>query len=129
MGPSAGFRIIEFAGIGPGPMCAMLLADMGATVLRLDRPTKSNLGIERPERFKPHTRIFYCGFLRGLAEFSTKFAVAQKCIHARHEGAPIMGIGGLVISMFLSLAVALCVNYFLPFARTQSLRKHPERSA
>ncbi|SEC07973.1 alpha-methylacyl-CoA racemase [Rhizobiales bacterium GAS191] len=51
MGPLAGFRVVEFAGIGPGPMCAMLLADMGATVLRLDRPTVSNLGIERPERF------------------------------------------------------------------------------
>jgi alpha-methylacyl-CoA racemase len=51
MGPLAGFRIIEFAGIGPGPMCAMLLADMGATVLRLDRPTQTGLGIERPENF------------------------------------------------------------------------------
>jgi alpha-methylacyl-CoA racemase len=51
VGPLAGFRILEFAGIGPGLMCAMLLADMGATVLRLDRPTSSNLGIERPERF------------------------------------------------------------------------------
>jgi alpha-methylacyl-CoA racemase len=51
MGPLAGFRIIEFAGIGPGPMCAMLLADMGATVLRLDRPAQAGLGIERPENF------------------------------------------------------------------------------
>jgi alpha-methylacyl-CoA racemase len=51
MGPLAGYRIVEFAGIGPGPFCAMLLADMGATVLRLDRPTVANLGIERPERF------------------------------------------------------------------------------
>jgi alpha-methylacyl-CoA racemase len=32
-------------------MCAMLLADMGATVLRLDRPTQTGLGIERPENF------------------------------------------------------------------------------
>jgi alpha-methylacyl-CoA racemase len=37
MGPLTGYKIIELAGIGPGPMCAMLLADLGADVLRIDR--------------------------------------------------------------------------------------------
>jgi alpha-methylacyl-CoA racemase len=37
-GPLAGLRVLELAGIGPGPFCAMLLADQGATVLRVDRP-------------------------------------------------------------------------------------------
>ena len=36
-GPLTGYRIIEIAGIGPGPFCAMLLADMGADVIRVDR--------------------------------------------------------------------------------------------
>ena len=36
-GPLAGYRIIEIAGIGPGPFCAMMLADMGADVVRVDR--------------------------------------------------------------------------------------------
>ena len=36
-GPLAGVRIVEFAGIGPAPHCAMLLADMGAEVLRIER--------------------------------------------------------------------------------------------
>ena len=36
-GPLAGIRVVEFAGIGPGPHCAMLLSDMGAEVLRIDR--------------------------------------------------------------------------------------------
>ena len=36
-GPLAGFRIVEFAGIGPGPFACMLLADMGAEVITLDR--------------------------------------------------------------------------------------------
>ncbi len=36
-GPLAGLKIIEFAGIGPGPFCAMLLSDMGAEVIRIDR--------------------------------------------------------------------------------------------
>lgn len=38
MGPLNGYRIIEFAGIGPGPFCGMMLADMGAEVIRVDRP-------------------------------------------------------------------------------------------
>ncbi|SDR82238.1 alpha-methylacyl-CoA racemase [Halopseudomonas litoralis] len=37
-GPLAGLRVLEFAGIGPGPHCAMQLADMGADVLRIERP-------------------------------------------------------------------------------------------
>lgn len=38
MGPLAGFRIVEIAGIGPGQYCGMLLADMGADVIRVARP-------------------------------------------------------------------------------------------
>lgn len=37
MGPLTGIKVIEVAGIGPGPFCAMMLADMGADVLRVDR--------------------------------------------------------------------------------------------
>ena len=37
-GPLAGINIIEFAGIGPGPFCGMMLADQGATVTVLHRP-------------------------------------------------------------------------------------------
>jgi alpha-methylacyl-CoA racemase len=37
MGPLHGIKIIELAGIGPGPFCAMMLADMGADVIRVDR--------------------------------------------------------------------------------------------
>ena len=37
MGPLVGVRILEIAGIGPGPFAAMLLSDMGAEVLRIDR--------------------------------------------------------------------------------------------
>ena len=36
-GPLAGTKIIELAGIGPGPFCAMMLSDMGAEVIRVDR--------------------------------------------------------------------------------------------
>ena len=37
-GPLNGLTFIELAGIGPGPFCGMMLADMGATVIRIDRP-------------------------------------------------------------------------------------------
>jgi alpha-methylacyl-CoA racemase len=45
MGPLAGFRIIEMAGIGPAPFAAMLFADMGAEVIRVDRREATDLGI------------------------------------------------------------------------------------
>src|SRR5580704_18141649 len=51
MGPLAGFKIVEMAGIGPAPMCAMLLADLGATVLRVDRQQPSDLGLPGDARF------------------------------------------------------------------------------
>lgn len=38
MGPLQGVRIVEMTGIGPGPFCAMLLADLGAEVVSIDRP-------------------------------------------------------------------------------------------
>ena len=36
-GPLSGLRILELASIGPGPYCAMLLSDLGAEVVRIDR--------------------------------------------------------------------------------------------
>lgn len=43
MGPLKGLRVVEFAGLGPGPFAAMLLADMGADVVRLERSQGDNL--------------------------------------------------------------------------------------
>lgn len=48
MGPLQGIRVIEMAGIGPGPFCAMMLADMGADVLRVDRKTANALPVDDP---------------------------------------------------------------------------------
>ncbi len=45
MGPLAGYRIVEMAGIGPAPFAAMLLADMGAEVIRVDRREAADLGL------------------------------------------------------------------------------------
>ena len=43
-GPLSGTKVIEIAGIGPGPFCAMMLADMGAEVVRIDRRSSAGEG-------------------------------------------------------------------------------------
>jgi alpha-methylacyl-CoA racemase len=47
-GPLHGVRIVEIAGIGPGPFCGMMLADMGADVIRVDRPAGRAAGTGQP---------------------------------------------------------------------------------
>ncbi len=51
MGPLAGYKIVEMGGIGPGPMCALLLADMGAEVIRVDRMQETGLGVHTDPKF------------------------------------------------------------------------------
>ena len=51
MGPLQGFKIVEIAGIGPGQMCGMLLADMGAQIIRIDRPVDGDLGLQLPTKY------------------------------------------------------------------------------
>jgi len=46
-GPLAGIRVLEFESIGPAPFAGMLLADMGADVLVIDRPATTDLGLKR----------------------------------------------------------------------------------
>lgn len=46
MGPLTGLRVVEMADIGPAPFCAMLLADMGAEVIRIDRTARGDLGLD-----------------------------------------------------------------------------------
>jgi len=56
MGPLEGLKIIELAGIGPGPFCAMMLADMGAEVIRIDRAPVKPPREGRPHRFAVNNR-------------------------------------------------------------------------
>jgi alpha-methylacyl-CoA racemase len=51
MGPLTGIKVVELAGIGPGPMCAMLLADLGADVIRVDRLEAADLGIDSGRQY------------------------------------------------------------------------------
>jgi alpha-methylacyl-CoA racemase len=52
MGPLEGVKIVEFTGIGPSPLAAMMLADMGAAIIRIDRAGPTDLGIPMPEKFE-----------------------------------------------------------------------------
>jgi len=56
MGPLEGIRIIEMAGIGPAPFCGMMLADMGAEVIRIDRREKADLGLDRGPAYEVMNR-------------------------------------------------------------------------
>jgi alpha-methylacyl-CoA racemase len=51
MGPLQGLKVIEMAGIGPSQLCGMLLADMGADVIRIRRPGESDPGVAIPDQF------------------------------------------------------------------------------
>ncbi len=66
MGPLAGIRVVEFAGIGPGPFTAMLLSDMGAEVIRIDR---------KGGRSPHHTEITYRGRKAVALDMKTPEAV------------------------------------------------------
>ena len=56
MGPLQGLRVIELASIGPVPMCGMLLADLGADIVRVDRLQNSGLGVAMAPRFDINAR-------------------------------------------------------------------------
>lgn len=66
MGPLKGFKIIEIAGIGPGQFAGMLLADMGANVLRIDRPVKEE------QIFAAHARFNLMNRSRPLINLDLK---------------------------------------------------------
>src|ERR1700740_2212488 len=48
-GPLSGLRVVELAGIGPGPHAAMILGDLGADVVRIERPRRGG-GAPAPRR-------------------------------------------------------------------------------
>ena len=56
MGPLNGLRVIEFASIGPVPLAGMLLSDLGADLVRIDRLEPSGLGVAQDKRFDVNAR-------------------------------------------------------------------------
>lgn len=52
MGPLSGLKVVELGGIGPAPFCCMMLADMGADVIRVDRTADVDIGLQSAPEFK-----------------------------------------------------------------------------
>ncbi|MFH8469415.1 CaiB/BaiF CoA transferase family protein [Streptomyces sp. NPDC017991] len=106
-GPLTGVRVVELAGIGPGPFAAMLLADLGADVVRVDRPGGGSLaidpaydvtnrnkrsvivglkaadGAERVLALVERADILVEGFRPGVAE---RLGIGPEACHARNPG-------------------------------------------
>ena len=88
-GPLAGFRIVEFAGIGPGPFACMMLADMGAEVVTLDRVgARKNLkSVAGRGRKVVETRPQGQGFDRAGARSAGQRRRADRRLSSRRDGA------------------------------------------
>ncbi len=56
MGPLVGFKIIELAGIGPAPFCGMMLSDMGAEVIQVNRVSGTAPGVHLPRQYNVLSR-------------------------------------------------------------------------
>lgn len=103
-GPLSGLKVIELAGIGPGPFCGMLLSDMGADVLRIDRPGSNartdaqtdvdgrgrrviELDLKRPEAIATvlalceSADVIFEGYRPGVAE---RLGLGPEAVHARN---------------------------------------------
>jgi alpha-methylacyl-CoA racemase len=107
-GPLSGVKVIEIAGIGPGPFCGMLLADLGADVVRVDRPGGGGFalvpaaedllnrgkrsiiadlatpdGVQTVLSLVEHADILFEGFRPGVAE---RLGIGpEPCLHRRPQ--------------------------------------------
>ena len=84
MGPLQGLRVIELASIGPGPMCCMLLADLGADVVRVDRLEPSGLGVAMEPRHDVNARG------RRSVALDLKSAAGRAAVLRLLEGADVL---------------------------------------
>ena len=75
MGPLHGLRIVELFCIGPGPFAGMLLSDMGADILRIDRPQEPQLAIPTINIARYGAIVVQCNLIwRSQPESRTCFA-------------------------------------------------------
>ncbi len=114
MGPLAGLKILEFEAIGPGPFCGMMLADMGADVLLIDRPDDPRLGLGRDRWFDVMLR----GRRSATLDLKTKNGVEAACELAGRADAIIEGFRpGVMERLGLGPDVLLARNPKLVYGR------------
>lgn len=111
-GPLAGLRVVELAGVGPGPHAAMILADLGADVVRIDRPGGQQLG--RPDASDPMLR----GRRRVDANLKTESGRETLLRLVRHADVLLEGYRpGVAERLGVGPAECLAVNPRLVYAR------------
>ncbi len=114
MGPLAGLKILEFEAIGPGPFCGMMLADMGAEVLLIDRPDDPRLGFGRDRWFDVMLR----GRRSATLDLKSKGGVAAALELAGRADAIIEGFRpGVMERLGLGPDVLLAKNPQLVYGR------------
>jgi len=114
MGPLAGLRILEFEAIGPGPFCGMMLADMGADVLLIDRPDDPRLGFGRDRWFDVMMR----GRRSATLDLKSKSGIAAALELAGKADALIEGFRpGVMERLGLGPKVLLAKNPRLVYGR------------
>jgi alpha-methylacyl-CoA racemase len=114
MGPLAGVRVLEFEAIGPGPFCGMMLADMGADVLLVDRPSDPGLGFER----KRAHEVTFRGRRSVTLDLKAKDGAAAAVMLAQRADALIEGFRpGVMERLGLGPDVLLAANPKLVYGR------------
>lgn len=114
MGPLAGIKIVEMAGIGPGPMCAMLLADLGATIIRIDRVEPAQLGLPKP----PGTNLVLRGRPTVRLDLKSRAGIAHALDLVRSADALIEGFRpGVMERLGLGPDACHAVNTRLVYGR------------
>ncbi|WP_422769282.1 CaiB/BaiF CoA transferase family protein [Plantactinospora sp. WMMC1484] len=125
-GPLTGVRIVELAGIGPGPFAAMVLADLGADVVRIDRVPQV-----RPERFgTPHPDLLGRG-RRSLA-VDLKTAAGRQLVLDLARAADVLVEGfrpGVTERLGLGPDHCLAVNPRLVYGRMTGWGQHGPNAA
>jgi alpha-methylacyl-CoA racemase len=127
-GPLAGLRVVEFVGIGPGPHCAMLLSDLGAEVIRIDREGGNGwpnpiadrgratvtLDVRTPEGIAAcldlldEADVLIEGFRPGTME---RLGLGPEAVHARNPGLVYGRITGWGQTGPLAKAAGHDINY------------------
>jgi len=115
MGPLAGLRIVEMAGIGPAPFAATLLADMGAELIRVDRREATDLGLPGRE---PKFNVLHRGRRSLAVDLKTRQGQeVVKRLAAKADGLLEGFRPGVMERLGLGPDVLLAVNPKLVFGR------------
>ena len=114
MGPLKGIKVLELEAIGPGPFCGMVLADLGADVLVIDRPSDPGLGLGRGR----NVEVMMRGKRSLTLDLKSKDGVAAAIELASHADALIEGFRpGVMERLGLGPDVLLAKNPKLVYGR------------